>query len=88
MKLSDMRTFDDVMAERNRQLARILTDLDRCVHGRHRGDVCTACGDGISDGNPHLQPGQIIGYNTMGDPYTAPSMPFTTSDPEAWKADQ
>lgn len=37
--------------ERARKLAAILSDLDRCEHGRHEGDDCNGCG-GPSTGNP------------------------------------
>lgn len=43
--------------------ADLLSDLDRCEHGRHRGDVCggvSGC-NGPSHGNPFLEPGQRIG---------------------------
>jgi hypothetical protein len=39
---------------RLRAMAQTLTDLDRCEHGRHEGDVCggaSGC-DGPSKGNP------------------------------------
>lgn len=34
-----------------RAMATIVSDLDRCEHGRHEGDVCSSCG-GPSKGNP------------------------------------
>jgi hypothetical protein len=40
----------------------LLADLDRCEHSRHQGDVCGSC-DGASRGNPHMQPGDVIGYS-------------------------
>lgn len=53
-----------------------LDDLDRCPHGRHAGDACAGwtgpevhdggCEGGISLGNPHLSPGQHIGYDISG----------------------
>lgn len=74
------------------KLVRILTDLDRCRHGRHRGDSCagfnpqrpvsSGCLGGVSLGNPHLRPGTIIGYDLGGRPYYAPSE--STSDPDGW----
>ena len=49
----------------------ILSDLDRCPHGRHVGDVCSGwrgpgpydggCQGSVSLGNPLLLPGAIIG---------------------------
>lgn len=44
----------------------VLADLDRCEHGRHGGDACFSCPDGVSPGNPHMQPGQVIGYGLDG----------------------
>jgi hypothetical protein len=60
---------------------KLLTDLDRCPHGRHEGDVCagyqpgrpsSGCQGGLSLGNPHVQTGQVIGYNLGGRPYAMP----------------
>lgn len=39
---------------RNNRAAAMLADLDRCRHGRHRGDVCSGC-HGQSVGNPFAQ---------------------------------
>lgn len=52
--------------------ARILLDLDRCEHGRHEGDQCFEC-KGPSHGNPHLRPGQVIGYGLGGAPIFMPA---------------
>jgi hypothetical protein len=56
------------------QWAALLADLDRCQHGRHDGDECSSGGDctGTSAGNPHLIPGQVIGYNRYGDRIVMP----------------
>ena len=47
------------------------SDLDRCEHGRHEGDVCTfpngGCG-GVSHGNPHMDEHRVIGYMLDGRP--------------------
>lgn len=61
----------DHLAERLRRadaLAGVLADLDRCEHGRHEGDICTGVNgcDGPSEGNPHAQQGQVIGYGLAG----------------------
>jgi hypothetical protein len=55
-----------------------LDDLDRCPHGRHAGDACAGwtgpgeydggCEGGVSLGNPHLRPGQLIGYDISRRP--------------------
>lgn len=51
---------------------RILADLDRCPHGRHDGDPCFSCPDGLSPGNPYLRPGQTIGFGLDGVPIVVP----------------
>ncbi|MFH8813055.1 hypothetical protein ACH4GZ_38650 [Streptomyces hygroscopicus] len=51
--------------------AALVADLDRCEHGRHRGDSCGDCGS-ESHGNPHLTPGQVIGYGLHGDRIVMP----------------
>lgn len=58
---------------RDSELAAILTDLDRCEHGRHEGDVCAGCG-GPSLGNPSWRTGSIVGYGIAGedDPIVVP----------------
>lgn len=73
-----------------RARAKILTDLDRCVHGRHRIDHCFGCPDGRSAGNPHMRPGEVIGYDHGGRPYVAPDGERTdplcsTFEPDAWR---
>jgi hypothetical protein len=49
----------------------LLSDLDRCEHGRHEGDVCSGC-HGDSHGNPHLEHGQVLGYSLGAKPYIVP----------------
>lgn len=49
--------------EANCPWAGLIGELDRCEHGRHEGDACgTTCGF-ESKGNPHMQPGAVIGYS-------------------------
>ncbi|MEU3283360.1 hypothetical protein [Streptomyces antibioticus] len=68
-------------------LVKILTDLDRCQHGRHQGDPCGPADDctGTSAGNPHLRPGTVIGYGLYGDPIVMPDRD-RKHDPAAWRA--
>jgi hypothetical protein len=75
-------------------LARVVADLDRCMHGRHRGDPCAGwhpykrgagCPGGVSLGNPHMQPGHVIGYDRAGNPYTVPTGRGRLTDPAAWR---
>jgi hypothetical protein len=63
---------------RDSALAAVLADLDRCEHGRHKGDICSGkmpggCG-GPSHGNPHMEEGEVIGYGIGGydDPIVFP----------------
>jgi hypothetical protein len=65
------------------ELVRILTDLDRCMHGRHEGDECGSCG-GPSKGNPHLRTGTVIGYGLRADPIVMPDRDHK-HDPKAWR---
>lgn len=59
--------------ERNcREAYKLVQDLDRCVHGRHDGDPCFSCPGGISDGNPYVRPGAVIGYTVHGLPLAMP----------------
>jgi hypothetical protein len=67
--------------------AALAADLDRCQHGRHQGDPCgpaDAC-TGTSAGNPHLRPGQVIGYGLRGDHIVMPDRDHK-HDPAAWRA--
>lgn len=66
--------------------AALVADLDRCVHGRHRGDPCgpaDAC-NGTSAGNPHLRPNHVIGYGLRGVPIVMPDREHK-HDPAAWR---
>jgi hypothetical protein len=67
--------------------AALVADLDRCQHGRHQGDACgpaDAC-TGTSAGNPHLRPGQVIGYGLRRDLIVMPDRDHK-HDPKAWRA--
>ena len=66
--------------------AALVADLDRCQHGRHQGDACgpaDAC-TGTSAGNPHLRPGDVIGYSLRRDPIVMPDRDHK-HDPAAWR---
>lgn len=65
------------------KLIGILTDLDRCMHGRHQGDDCGSC-DGPSRGNPHMRTGRVIGYGLRADEIVMPP-PEAKHDPAAWR---
>lgn len=68
------------------EFVKILTDLDRCQHGRHHGDPCGPADDcnGTSAGNPHLRPGAVIGYGLRADPIVMPDRDHK-HDPKAWR---
>lgn len=72
------------------QLRNVIADLDRCVHGRHRGDECTfpdkGC-DGPSVGNTFLTPGQRIGTSIWSQRAIVVPDPESRMDPEAWYRD-
>ncbi|WP_428956164.1 hypothetical protein [Streptomyces sp. cg35] len=88
-----MRTEEPVHNTMARSLAdtqdlvKILTDLDRCQHGRHQGDPCGPADDcdGTSAGNPHLRPGQVIGYGLRGDEIVMPDRDHK-HNPAAWRS--
>jgi hypothetical protein len=63
--------------------ARLLADLDRNENGRHQGDMDSFTPSGTSQGNPHLQTGDVIGYALGGRQYVVPE-PELRSDPAAW----
>lgn len=67
--------------------AALVADLDRCQHGRHQGDPCGPDGacTGTSAGNPHLRPGQTIGYGLRGERIVMPDREHK-HDPAAWRA--
>jgi len=66
--------------------AALVADLDRCQHGRHQGDPCGPADDctGTSAGNPHMRPGQVIGYGLRRDPIVMPDRD-SKHDPAAWR---
>jgi len=64
--------MDDEYERLKTEAYKLLSDLDRCVHGRHALDSCFNCPGGHSAGNPHLKPGQVVGYDYTGRPYAVP----------------
>lgn len=65
------------------QWAILVSDLDRCEHGRHQGDVCSSCG-GPSRGNLILPPGSEIGHDLSAACYIVPQQE-SRYDAKAWK---
>lgn len=50
----------------------MLSDLDRNANGRHHGDYDSFVPGGISEGNPRLTTGDVIGYDIGGRAYVVP----------------
>lgn len=63
----------------------LVADLDRCMHGRHEGDNCGSCPEGVSLGNPHMPVGEVIGYGLRGAQIVMPGRD-DKHDPAAWRA--
>lgn len=71
----ELAEHQEIELRRLRRMAQTLTDLDRCEHGRHEGDVCggvTGC-NGQSRGNPIASAHERqIGYTISGKPILVP----------------
>lgn len=85
----DMRrlTWRELADERRKEVNRLsrfatmVGDLDRNEHGRHEGDVD---GNDVSDGNPHIRPGETFAYSLHGAvEYRMPER-GQRHDPDAW----
>lgn len=90
LRLGLVRT-DNAQLRNHARLVAVLDDLDRCEHGRHKGDVCGGAGgcNGPSLGNPIAanrnwpsEPGQI-GFDIARRPIVVPERE-RTRDPDAW----
>jgi len=62
---------------------RMVTDLDRNENGRHEGDADVGDPTGVSQGNPKLKTGDILGYSISGEPYIMPER-GKRYDSKAW----
>lgn len=84
----DMQPADRVSIgelRRLRAFAAMVSDLDRSEHGRHEGDVESGAVDGVSQGNPNLPTGAVLGYSLDGTyEYVMPPRDKRW-EPEAWK---
>lgn len=65
----------------------ILSDLDRCRHGRHEGDGCFSCPDGISAGNPITHSDQPLGWDISAREIRYPGRD-RKHDPDAWGSER
>lgn len=75
------------LADRQRleEYRRMLADLSRNENGRHEGDADVGVAGGVSQGNPHLKTGDVIGYSLGGAiKYVVPE-PQLRRDIDAWK---
>lgn len=70
-------------AARAEQFRSILFDLDRCLHGRHEGDVCSGC-NGPSVGNPLVDASRLLGFDLSGRDIVLPAA-ADMGDPDAWR---
>lgn len=79
------------LSEENRRLRErdvILSDLDRCEHGRHKKDNCSMCdANGGNKGNPRLSSSRIIGFDIGGKPYKVPET-GTHEPAEKWRVEK
>ena len=69
------------------RIVSVVSDLDRCPHGRHEQDDCSMCqaeGHDRNQGNPYLTPGTRVGTDLSGDPIVYPG-PNADRDPGAWR---
>jgi hypothetical protein len=64
---------------------RMVSDLDRNENGRHEGDADVGDPSGVSQGNPRMKTGDVIGYMLGGHPYVMPPR-GKRHDPAAWIA--
>ncbi len=70
--MSDEQPLEHYEANTRRAYT-LLLNLDRCEHGRHSIDYCWNCGS-TSVGNPHIQTGQLLGYDYKGDYIIVPEI--------------
>jgi hypothetical protein len=65
----------------------LMLDLDRNRNGRHQGDADVGDPSGVSQGNPHLPTGAVIGYTIAGERVPIVHPPREDRHrPEAWLA--
>lgn len=68
-----------------RRFQQMVLDLDRNANGRHEGDPDVYDPTGISQGNPLVRTGEVLGYGLRGDKYVMPER-GRRHDPRAWGA--
>lgn len=83
-------TWKEVAEDRQEEILRlqefqkIVVDLDRNENGRHEGDYDVGDPTGVSQGNPKLKTGDILGYDISGRPYVMPER-AKRHNPTAWR---
>jgi hypothetical protein len=84
-------TWRELAEERQQEITRLRawqslwSDLDRNPNGRHEGDADVGEAGGISQGNPRVTTGDVVGYRLGGKPIIMPPRD-KRADPEAWLA--
>jgi hypothetical protein len=73
------RLITNERSQRETRALLILSDMDRCEHGRHEGDDCFGCG-GPSVGNMFVVKGARIGTTLSGSPILIPDPDEARSD--------
>jgi hypothetical protein len=80
-------TWRELAERREEEIRRLSTfavmfsDLDRNERGRHESD---ADGFGVSEGNPHIRPGETFGYSIHGTRVYRMPPREQRHDPGAW----
>lgn len=81
-RLTWKEAYEDAQVElrRLRRIAELVSDLDRCGHGRHHPDPCSYCqveGFARNSGNTWLRHGQTVGTSLAGRPILIAMRPVT-----------
>lgn len=83
-------TWKELAEQRAAEILRLqefrlmVANLDRNENGRHEGDADVGDPTGVSQGNPRLKTGDILGYDIGGHPYIMPEHK-DRHDPAAWR---
>lgn len=75
------------LAESATGMMRLISDLDRCEHGRHAKDSCLICPGGKSTGNLLLEPGRVVGHTVHGRAIVVPAPGFDWLQRASWMGD-
>jgi hypothetical protein len=86
-EIMEMARMFRAAADSAQAIARVISDLDRCEHGRHAKDSCLMCPGGKSTGNLLLEPGRVIGHTVHGRPIVVPAPGFDWMQRSSWMGD-